>query len=88
MGELVRDVEWIFEDQTTVFKLNLSFGFVLFNNNTEQMQSHSSANNNRIFETPFLIRNREDLQVGTGLENLDVFEWATTLLQALCWRGF
>ena len=78
MGELVQDVERIFEDQTTVFKLNLSFGFILFNNDTEQMQyHHSSANNNRVFETPFLIRNREDLQqVLSALENLDVFEWA------------
>ena len=36
MGELVGDVERIFQDQTTVFKLNLSFGFVLFNDETEQ----------------------------------------------------
>ena len=66
MGELVQDGERIFEDQTTVFKL------------MEQMQyHHSSANNNRVFETPFLIRNREDLQqVLSALENLDVFEWA------------
>ena len=78
MGELVSDVERIFQDQTTVFKLNLSFGFILFNNETEQMQyHHSSANNNRVFETPFLVRNREDLQqVRLALENLDVFEWA------------
>ena len=63
MGELVSDVERIFQDQTTVFKLNLSFGFVLFNNETEQMQyHHSSANNNRVFETPFLVRNLEDLE--------------------------
>ena len=50
MGELVGDVERIFQDQTTAFKLNLSFGFVLFNNDTEQMQyHHSSANNNQVF---------------------------------------
>ena len=78
MGELVGDVERIFQDQTTVFKLNLSFGFVLFNNDTEEMQyHHSSANNNRVFDTPFLVRSREDLQqVRSALENLDVFEWA------------
>ena len=77
MGEHVHDVERIFQDQTTVFKLNLSFAFVLFNNETEQMQyHHSSANNNRVFETPFLVRSREDLQqVRLALENLDVFEW-------------
>ena len=68
----------IFQDQTTVFKLNLSFGFVLINNDTEEMQyHHSSANNNRVFEAPFLVRNREDLQQAhSALENLDVFEWA------------
>lgn len=80
MSELVGDVfsERIFQDQTTVFKLNLSFGFVRFNNDTEQMQyHHPSANNNRVFEAPFLIRNCEDLQrVCSLLENLDVFEWA------------
>ena len=36
-----------------------------------------TANNNRVFEAPFLVRNREDLQqVRSALENLDVFEWA------------
>ena len=36
---------------------------------------HSSANNNRVFEAPFLIRSREDLQqVRSALENLDVFD--------------
>jgi hypothetical protein len=34
MGQLVDDIDRIFEDQSTVFKLNLSFGFVLFNNET------------------------------------------------------
>ena len=78
MSEFSTYVEHIFEDQTTVFKLNLPFGFVLFNNDTEQMQyHHSSANNNRVFDSPFQIRNRQDLdQVRAALENLDVFEWA------------
>ena len=61
-NELVNDVERIFLDQSTVFKLNLSFGFILFNNDTEQIQyHHSSANNNRVFDAPFQIRNIEDL---------------------------
>ena len=70
MGDRVTDLEHIFQDQTTVFKLNLSFGFVLFNNETEQMQyHHSSTNNKRVFETPFLVRSREDLQCLNGLAN-------------------
>ena len=35
MGELVGDVERKFQDHTPVFKLNLSFGFVPFNNEME-----------------------------------------------------
>ncbi|CAB4018814.1 Zinc finger and SCAN domain-containing 22 [Paramuricea clavata] len=78
MGQLVNDIDRIFEDQTPVFKLNLSFGFVLFNNETQQMQyHHPSANNNRVFDYPFQIHNREDLvQVRTALENIDIHEWA------------
>ena len=78
MSEFGTYVEHIFQDQTTVFKLNLSFGSVLFNNKTEQMQyHHSSANNKCVFDSPFQIYNREDLnQVRTALENKDVFEWA------------
>ena len=78
MNEFSSHFERIFDDQTPVFKLNLFFGFVLFNNDTEQMQyHHSSANNNRVFDSPFQIRNRQDLdQVRAALTNLDVFEWA------------
>jgi hypothetical protein len=68
MGQLGDDIDRTFHDQTTRFKLNLSFGFILFNNDTEEMQyHHSSANNNRVYDTPFQIRNREDLgQVRAG----------------------
>jgi hypothetical protein len=78
MGQPVDDIEHIFEDQSTIFKLNLSFGFILFNNDTEEMQyHHSSANNNRVFDTPFQIRNREDLgQVCEAMQNINIHEWA------------
>jgi hypothetical protein len=74
MGQLVDDIERIFDDKSTVFKLNLSFGFILFNNDTEEMQyHHSSANNSRVFDTPFQIRNREDLaQVREAMQNIDM----------------
>ena len=78
MGQLGDDIDRIFHDQTTRFKLNLSFGFILFNNDTEEMQyHHSSANNNRVYDTPFQIRNREDLgQVREAMKNIDIHEWA------------
>ena len=79
MNEFSSHVERIFDDQTTVFKLiNLSFGFVLFDNATEQMQyHHSSANNNRVFDSRFQIRNRQNLdQIRAALENMDVYKRA------------
>ena len=78
MGQLVNNIQHIFEDQSTVFKLNLSFGFVLFNNETQQMQfHHASANNSRVFDSPFQIRNREYLgQVREAMQNIDIHEWA------------
>jgi hypothetical protein len=78
MGQLVNSIQHIFGDQTTVFKLNLSFDFVLFNNETQQMQyHHPSANNSRVFDTPFQIHNREDLaQVRETMQNIDIHEWA------------
>jgi hypothetical protein len=78
MGQLGDDIDRIFHDQTTVFKLNLSLDFILFNNDTEEMQyHHSSANNNRVFDTPFHIRNRQDLaQVREAKQNIDIHEWA------------
>ena len=78
MVQFVNNIQHIFEDQTTVCKLNLSFGFVLFNNETQQMQyHHSSANNSRVFDSPFQIHNREDLgQVREAMQNIDIHEWA------------
>ena len=55
MGELVHDVERIFQDQTTVFKINLSFGFVLFNNDTEEMQYHPLRKSTLLYPYFFYI---------------------------------
>ena len=61
--ELVNHLDAIFADQSTVFKLNFSFGFILRNNETGDLQyHHSSANNNLVLEQPFLVSNNEDLE--------------------------
>ena len=58
----------IFADQTTVFKINLSFGFILRNTETRALQyQHPSANNNLVLEQPFLISNQDDRFLGVGL---------------------
>ena len=49
----------IFADQPTVFKINFSFGFILRNTETGALQYyHPSANNHLVLEQPFLISRR------------------------------
>jgi hypothetical protein len=56
-------VRRIFTQQTTAFKINLSFNFILRNVETgEQWYYHSSQNNARFFYVSHLIRTEEDLE--------------------------
>ena len=67
----------IFADQTTVFKINLSFGFILRNTEMRALQyQHPSANNNLVLEQPFLISNQDDLERAIQeISNIDFLEW-------------
>lgn len=75
--ELINHLDQIFADQSTVFKLNVSFGFILRNNETGDLQYHyASRNNNHLFESPFQIATAADLQqVREALRNIDILEW-------------
>jgi len=56
-------VRHIFRQQTTAFKINVSFGFMLRNVDTGELRYyHPSQNNARFFDVPHLIRTEEDLQ--------------------------
>ncbi|KAL9974065.1 hypothetical protein ACROYT_G011063 [Oculina patagonica] len=76
--ELKRHTQRIFYDQSTVFKLNISFGFILRNNDSGALQYyHSSQNNNQVFDSPFQIQAEHDLvQVNEALQEFDILEWA------------
>ena len=67
----------IFADQTTVFKINFAFGFILCNTETGALQyHHPSANNNLVLEQPFLVSNREDLaRAIEEISHIDFLEW-------------
>lgn len=53
----------IFNEQTTVFRINVSFGFILRNIETGEMRYyHSSHNNARFLEIPHWVRNQDDLK--------------------------
>ena len=58
--EMVRN---IFTQQTSAFRINVSFGFILRNVETAELRYfHPSQNNARFFDVPHLIRNEEDIQ--------------------------
>ena len=62
-------VRRIFTQQTTAFKINLSFGLILRNVETGELRYyHFSQNNARFFDVPHLIRTEEYL--GTFLADL------------------
>ncbi|KXJ22829.1 Zinc finger and SCAN domain-containing protein 22 [Exaiptasia diaphana] len=70
-------LQQILADQTTVFWLNMSFGFVLRNTETGDLQYyHASHNNHRVFDKPFLIGNVRDIdRVADTIHELDIAEW-------------
>ena len=75
-ASLRKQLSRIFADQTTVFKVNFAFGFILRNTETGALQyHHPSANNNLVLEQPFLVSNREDLERAIEeISNIDFLE--------------
>jgi hypothetical protein len=55
-------VHLIFREQTSAFKMNVSFGFVLPHMETGELRYYySSQNYSRLFYVPHLIKTKEDL---------------------------
>ena len=55
-------VRYLYRQQTTAFKINLSYGFILRNIETGVLQYyHCSQNNAKVFDVPHLITNRRRL---------------------------
>ena len=69
----------LFDEQTTAFKVNLSFGFVLREKESGRLRYYHSSNNccGRYLEEPSLITNRDDFE--SFLERIrepDILQWA------------
>ena len=69
----------LFEEQTTSFKINCSFAFILKNKTTNRLKYYHSSNNccGRLLEEPSLITNRGDFD--RFLERIhqpDILQWA------------
>lgn len=75
--EVIQHLDQIFPDQSNMFKLNMSFGFILRNNKTGEHQYHyASRNNHHLFDSPLHIATAADLRpVCDALQGIDVPEW-------------
>ena len=72
--------EELFENQTKAFKINVSFGFILRNNETNERKFYYSSTNTKLFESPFLVKDRT--MFNTFLDTLveqDPLEYAKML---------
>ena len=68
----------MFQSQTSRFKINVSFGFILCNiKNGELCYCHSSHNLGCTLEAPHLISNQEDFEAFLeAIIEEDILEWA------------
>ena len=79
MRDLHDQLFLLFDQQTTAFKVNLSFGFILKQKVTGRLRYYHSSNNccGRYLEEPSLITNRDDFE--SFLERIrepDILQWA------------
>ena len=62
MSLVERRLRAIFSRQSSSFKVNMSYGFILRHTETGLLRYfHSSANNHRYFDQPHLITNQDDM---------------------------
>ena len=69
----------LFDQQTTAFKLNCSFGFVLREKESGRLRYYHSSNNccGRYLEEPSLITNRDDFdRFLARIQESDILQWA------------
>ncbi|XP_078677627.1 uncharacterized protein LOC144914071 [Branchiostoma floridae x Branchiostoma belcheri] len=76
VDDLTDKVWAIFRDQKTSFKINLSYGFVLRNNEGELRYYYPCENNHTFLKNPVIVDNEKDLQRFLDqIANKDVLEY-------------
>ena len=62
LTDLKKIIESIFKLQTSSFKINLAFGFILRHNETGEVRYYYPSQHGFVFQEPLLIANHEDLE--------------------------
>ena len=81
MRDLHDQLFLLFDQQTTAFKVNLSFGFILKQKVTGRLRYYHSSNNccRRYMEEPALITNRADFEsFQERIQEPDLLNWAVS----------
>ena len=74
---LANCAEGVFAMQTNAFKINAAFGFILVNSETNERRYYYSSGNTKIFESPFLVKDRASFETFyKALEEIDALEYA------------
>ena len=79
MRDLHDQLFLLFDQQTTAFKVNVSFGFVLREKENDRLRYYHSSNNccGRYLEEPSLITNRGDFdRFLARIQESDILQWA------------
>ena len=79
MRDLHEQLRVLFDQQTTAFKINCSFAFILKNKTTNRLKYYHSSNNccGRLLEEPSLITNRGDFdRFLARIQESDILQWA------------
>ena len=79
MRDLHDQLFLLFDQQTTAFKVNVSFGFVLREKENDRLRYYHSSNNccGRYLEEPALITNRYDFdRFLARIQESDILQWA------------
>ena len=77
--DLHEQLRVLFDQQTTAFKINCSFAFILKNKTTNRLKYYHSSNNccGRLLEEPSLITNRGDFdRFFARIQESDILQWA------------
>ncbi|XP_071476144.1 uncharacterized protein [Diadema antillarum] len=80
-NEILREkAQKVFEQQSSVFKINASYGFVLCNNETNECRYFYASRNTKVLNEPALVTDKSSFQefLDTFLKE-DVLEYARTL---------
>lgn len=74
--DIEKHLEHIISKQKHPFKVNLSFGFILTNVLTQEPIFYYASNNNRLLDSPVLVRSRDDIpSVLNNISKQDILEY-------------